>query len=210
MIRVNLLKNRIGDQTTMQRGGGGAVEEGGGGDLRDTIIKIAFLSMFTLGLMVFEGQNIRKLNDDAARLQVRISELETQSAAKAAEADGVKDIENQARELEDKLKVLKLLSKLRLREVKTLDFMQSSIPEKVWLKNITFVVDEDNAEQGHFEFIGSAVATEDLSEFVKRLEDSAYLSEVIVVKNQEMPVPGRTGVVRDFTFTAEVEGSKKQ
>jgi Tfp pilus assembly protein PilN len=206
MIRVNLLKNRVSDQTTMQKGGDTETSA----DVRDTIFKIGFLLIFTLGLMVFEGQNIRKLNDEAARLQVRISELETQSAAKAAEADGVKDVENQARELEDKLKVLKLLSKLRLREVKTLDFMQSSIPEKVWLKTISFESEAGNVEEGRFSFVGNAVATEDLSEFVKRLEDSAYLTEVIVVKNQEVNATGKGGVVRDFTFTAEVEGGRKR
>lgn len=205
MIRVNLLKNRVGDQTQ----GPGKVEADSGNDIRSAIVKIAFLFMFTLALMVYEGQNIRALNDEAARLQVRISELETQSAAKAAEAETVKDVEKQARELEDKLKVLKLLSKLRLREVKTLDFMQSSIPEKVWLKSIVFEAAKDNVEDGRYQFTGNAVATEDLSEFVKRLEDSAYLNEVIVVKNQELPVSGRTGTVRDFAFSAEVEGKKR-
>ncbi len=206
MIRVNLLKNRVNDQPTQMR----AAESDSGTDLRDTIVKIAFLLLFTLGLMVYEGQNIRKMNDEAAHLQIRISELETASSAKAAEAEGVKDVENQARELEDKLKVLKLLSKLRLREVKTLDFMQSSIPEKVWLKTINFESDNTNVEDGRFQFVGNAVATEDLSEFVKRLEDSAYLSEVIVIKNQEIPVSGRAGIVREFMFTADVEGSRKK
>ena len=206
MIRVNLLKNRVNDQPTQMR----ATESDSTTDLRDTIVKIVFLLLFTLGLMVYEGQNIRKMNDEAAHLQIRISELETQSSAKAAEAEGVKDVENQARELEDKLKVLKLLSKLRLREVKTLDFMQSSIPEKVWLRTINFESDSANVEDGHFQFVGNAVATEDLSEFVKRLEDSAYLSEVIVIKNQEIPVSGRAGIVREFMFTADVEGSRKK
>lgn len=205
MIRVNLLKNRVGDQTA----GPAQMSSESGNDMRATVVKIAFIGMFTLMLMVYEGQNIRSLNEEAARLQVRISELETQAAAKAAEADTVKDVEKQARELEDKLKVLKLLSKLRLREVKTLDFMQSSIPEKVWLKSISFDSAQNSVEEGRYQFTGNAVATEDLSEFVKRLEDSAYLNEVIVVKNQEVPVSGRTGTVRDFTFTAEVEGKKR-
>lgn len=205
MIRVNLLKNRVNDQSQAA-----TVMDSGAGDVKDTAFKIGFIVVFTLCLMVWEGQQIRNLNDEAVRLQVQISELETQSAAKAAEADGVKDVENQARELEDKLKVLKLLSKLRLREVKTLDFMQSSIPEKVWLKTINFESDEGNVEEGRFQFVGNAVATEDLSEFVKRLEDSAYLAEVIVIKNQEIPVPGRSGVVREFMFTADVEGSRRR
>ena len=206
MIRVNLLKNRANNQSTELR----KSEADAGTDLRDTVVKIAFLIMFTLGLMVYEGQNIRRLNDEASQLQIRISGLETQSAAKAAEAESVKDVENQARELEDKLKVLKMLSKLRLREVKTLDFMQSSIPEKVWLKTLNFESDIANVETGRFQFVGTAVATEDLSEFVKRLEDSAYLNEVIVIKNQEVPVTGRAGVVREFMFTADVEGSRRK
>lgn len=206
MIRVNLLKNRVGDQAVLKSA---SAEADGPGGLRESAIKIVFILIFTVGVMVYEGQNIRSLNDEAARLQVQISDLESQSAAKAAEADTVKDVENQARELEDKLKVLKLLSRLRLREVKTLDFMQSSIPEKVWLKNIRFEAGDKATQGGTYEFNGSAVATEDLSEFVKRLEDSAYLSEVIVIKNQEVAVAGRNGSVREFTFTAEVEVAKK-
>lgn len=200
MIRVNLLKNRVNDSPTQMTSA-----PSGSGDTRETIVKLAFLMLATVGLMIFEGQNIRKLNDEAARMQAQVSEYEAQAAAKAQEAEGVKDVENQARELEDKLKILKLLSKLRLREVKTLDFMQSSIPEKVWLKNISFESDQANVEEGRFEFVGNAVATEDLSEFVKRLEESAYLSEVIVIKNQEVPVSGRSASVREFMFTADVE-----
>ncbi len=203
MIRVNLLKNRVNDTPTQM-----STAPTGGGDTRETIVKLAFLMLSTVGLMIFEGQNIRKLNDEAARLQAQVSEYEAQATAKAQEAEGVKDVENQARELEDKLKILKLLSKLRLREVKTLDFMQSSIPEKVWLKTISFAADVANVEEGRFEFIGNAVATEDLSEFVKRLEESAYLSEVIVIKNQEVPVSGRSASVREFMFTADVEHKK--
>ncbi len=198
MIRVNLLKNRVSEQATVVQ------SSGGGSEMRDNIVKIVFLAVFTVGLMVYEGQMIRKLNDDNNRLQVRLNELEAEAAAKARETDTVRDVEKQARELEDKLKILKLLSRLRLREVKTLDFMQSSIPEKVWLRTINFESNEDQVDDGSYQFTGRAVGTEDLSEFVKRLEESAYLREVIVVKNQEVTLQGKA-VVRDFTFTAEVE-----
>ena len=203
MIRVNLLKNRVNEQPTQMTSVSASV-----GEAREAAVKIAFLVLATAVLMIVEGQNIRKLNDDVVRVQAQISELEAQAAAKAQEAEGVKDIEKQARELEDKLKILKLLSRLRLREVKTLDFMQSSVPEKVWLKSIKYAAENTSVEEGRFEFVGHAVATEDLSEFVKRLEDSAYLVEVIVVKNQEMPVTGRSTTVRDFVFTADVESKK--
>ena len=53
-------------------------------------------------------------------------------------------------------------------------------------------------------YTGNSITTEDLTEFVKRLDDSAYLAEVIVIKNQEVPVPDKTPY-RDFQFTAQVE-----
>jgi Tfp pilus assembly protein PilN len=154
--------------------------------------------------MIYESQNIRALNEQLMRKNQEIQNLTADNAARAAEVLKVKDIEVQAKELEDKLKILKLLSKLRLREVKTLDFMQSSIPEKVWLKDITYESDKIHVEAGHFQFAGAAVATEELTEFVRRLEDSAYLTDVIVVRNQEVSVNKSTNL-REFLFTAEVE-----
>jgi Tfp pilus assembly protein PilN len=154
--------------------------------------------------MFYESQNIRSLNDESRKLNQQISTLTTDNTKRANEVLKYKDVEGQAKELEDKLKILKLLSKLRLREVKTLDFMQSSIPEKVWLKSISYEADKIHVEAGHFQFSGNSVATEELTEFVRRLEDSAYLMDVIVVRNQEVAV-GKSSTIRDFLFTAEVE-----
>lgn len=204
MIKVNLLRNKVGDSPTSLAGSTRAVSVDNV-ELKETLIKLFLILVFTLGLMVFESQNLRSLQAEVSRLQTQVNELEAQNQAKLKEVEGVKDIENQARELEDKLKILKLLSKLRLREVKTLDFVQSSIPEKVWLKTMIYEADKEKVEAGHFSFTGNAVATEDLTEFVKRLEDSAYLYEVIVMKNQEVGVNQQKSVIREFQFTAQVE-----
>lgn len=209
MIRVNLMRNRVGDSTVATSVGGGA--GGGNEEVREVIVKVACIFIFCLGLMIYENQNIRSLNEERARVQSTVSELETQAQAKSTEVEAIKDIAHQAQELEDKLKVLRLLSKLRLREVKTLDFMQSSIPEKVWLKSVRYEADregKESVERGHYQFDGSAVTTEDLSEFVKRLEDSAYLNEVIVMKNQESNPGGKSSTLREFQFTADVEVKK--
>lgn len=202
MIKVNLMRNRVQDPALNAQVGGG----GGGEDSnRDSIVKIIVMGIFVCGLMLYEGQNIRNLNAESARLNGQLNQTQSEAAAKAQEVEAVKDVEQEARELEDKLKIMKLLSRLRLREVKTLDFMQSSIPEKVWLRGMTYESDGQKFERGHYQFNGNSVSTEDLSEFVKRLEDSAYLNEVIVVKNQESQVAGKAGSIREFQFTAEVE-----
>lgn len=201
MIKINLLRNRVQDTAVVGDAGASSVSSD---NLREGIVKIAFVLLFTLGLMLYENQNIRSLNEEQARLQAQSTQMLAQNAAKEADVLKVKDIEIQAKELEDKLKILKLLSKLRLREVKTLDFMQSSIPEKVWLKAINYESDKVRVEAGHFQFSGNSVGTEELTEFVKRLDDSAYLMDVIVVKNQEVPV-NKSTTMREFLFTAEVE-----
>jgi Tfp pilus assembly protein PilN len=207
MIKVNLMRNKVADTAVGGTSVGGSVRSGD--ETREAIIKIAFILLFTLGLMMYESQNIRGLNEEAGRIRAMVADLEVQAQAKSVEVNAIKDIAQQAKELEDKLKILKLLSKLRLREVKTLDFMQSSIPEKVWLKGIRYETDKnlrERTESGRYQFEGNSVTTEDLSDFVKRLEDSAYLDEVIVIKNQESNSPVRSGGgLREFQFTAEVE-----
>jgi Tfp pilus assembly protein PilN len=200
LIKVNLLRNRVQDNTTQMDSGGGARRE----QLREAFIKLIMIGLFTGGLMMYESQNIKSLQETQARIAAQVQKLQGDNAVKLADVAKVKDVEVQAKELEDKLKILKLLSKLRLREVKTLDFMQSSIPEKVWLKDINYESDKIHVETGHFTFSGNAVATEELTEFVRRLEDSAYLQDVIVIKNQEISI-NKASSIREFLFTAEVE-----
>lgn len=206
MIKVNLLRNKVVDSgPTLQASGGAAPVNMQNLELRDALTKVALILVCTIVLMFFESQNLRALQAEVVRVSAQVTEMEAAAAAKAKEVESVKDIETQARELEDKLKILRLLSRLRLREVKTLDFIQSSIPEKVWLKTLVYESEKNKIEYGRFNFNGNAVSTEDLTEFVKRLEDSAYLYEVIVMKNQEVPIPSQKNVMRDFQFTAQVE-----
>ena len=209
MIKINLARTQIGNATQgptlagMPGGGGGAAAAA---NSRDLLVKILLAVIFTIGLIIYEKQSLGQLNAERDAVQAKVNDADGQVQAKVKELEGYKDFGTQARELEDKLKILKLLSHLRLREVKTLDFMQSSIPEKVWLKSLDYETEKDDVIHGHFNFKGNAGQTEDLTEFTKRLEDSAYLAEVITIRNQEVTVGSqRTNVVREFEFTAQVE-----
>lgn len=194
MIKVNLLKNKVqGDQTTQATRVAGSPEST---EARSAIVKVIVLGIATVGLMLYESQNLSRLRAEDAEINASLQELQTTVDAKKIEAEKLKNIEAQAKELKDKLKLLKFLSKLRLREVNTLDYMQSKIPERLWLNSLKY-------ENDQFELAGSAISTPDISEFVKRLDESAFLKNVIVVKNQEIS-DSRTGY-RDFEFTAQVE-----
>ncbi len=202
MIKVNLLRNKVGDTQASET----FMAESSGEDTKNAIVRLLVLAASVLMLIIYENQSIDALNQEVVSLQNQLSELQQAAQVKAQEVEGIKDVEAEAQSFTDKLKILKLLSNLRLREVKTLDFMQSAILERVWLKEISFTSSKEKLQEGQLVFRGGALTTEDLSEFVKRLEDSAYLNEVIVVKNQEVGIPGRqVGTMRDFEFTAEVE-----
>ncbi len=202
MIKVNLLRNRIQDpnaDTTFQ-----ALTVDSSGN-RDNIVKIACLLVFVVSIFVYESQSLRTLDNQRNIVQVQVNELEAKAQEKLAELESVKDIAKEAEELTAKLIVLKNLSRLRIREVKTMDFMQSSVPEKLWLKSISYESDPKVPDQGRYQFIGNAVTTPDLSEFVKRLDESHYLKGVVAVRDQEVEGPGRTGNIREFQVLAEVE-----
>lgn len=202
MIKVNLLKTKIIDVAATGVAIDSAKSDAAAN--RESLVKILMIVLFTAGLMIYENQAIRTLNLEAAGVSAQVKQKQNEAAAKSAEVEGVKDVEVRAKELEDKLKIIKSLSKLRLREVKTLDFMQSSIPEQVWLKSIAYESDRESVQDGKFVFIGRATTTEDLTEFVRRLDESAYLEEVIVIRNQEIPVDNKQ-THRDFQMTAQVE-----
>lgn len=196
MIKINLLKNRVQGESGTQAI---AFEESDNSQARSAVVKVLLMSLACVGLMLYESQRLSSLRNEMASLGQELQTMQTTVTEKVAEAEGLKSVEAEAKELEDKLKLLKHLSKLRLREVKTLDLMQNSIPERAWLKSLTY-------EKNRFVFIGAAVSTPELSEFVKRLDESAYLTDVIVTRNRE--VGDASAGFRDFEFSAMVESQE--
>jgi Tfp pilus assembly protein PilN len=193
MIKINLLRNRVQGEAGTQVI---SFDDTDNSQARSAIIKVLCMSLATVSLMLYESHHLSELRNETAALSNELQTLQTTVTQKVAEAEGLKSVEAEAKELEDKLKLLKHLSKLRLREVKTLDLLQNAIPERTWLKSLAY-------ENNRFVFVGAAVSTPELSEFVKRLDESAYLSDVIVTRNREVG-DANTGY-RDFEFSAMVE-----
>lgn len=199
MIKVNLLKNRVGAET-QAAGSSGLYSAGGdeGSMVRSAIVKLLVLFLSTGALMLFESQNLSQLNEKYSTLTVQNQQIDASIAEKNGEAENVKNIEQEAKELEDKLKLFNNLSRLRLREVKTLDVLQKEIPERVWLKSL-------NYEGDRFEVTGGAMSTSYLTEFVKKLEESAYMRNVIVIRDQKMVAGSGSISYREFQFKATSE-----
>ncbi len=115
------------------------------------------------------------------RWQMLSDEVETQTQVKVSktkELDDLKkkvleveDFENKKRLLEDKNRIIEQLRKNQSGPVRLLDYLSQSLdPLKVWLVN----VEGDN----QVTVSGNALTNDDIVEFIKNLQRTAYFSTV--------------------------------
>lgn len=197
MIRINLNTSRVpigsGDGATTAQAITYDYTGQTSGAGRQYLIKFAVIILGVVGLWIYEKRNIDDLTAKSVELGEKSKLLKSELAARQADLAKLKDIEPLAQSLTDKLHILRDYSKLRLENLQSLDYLQSVIPERVWLKDITY-------KDHHYEIVGNAMDTVDLTDFVNKLEGGAYFSDVIVVQDKEKSVQG--GKIRDFEVTA--------
>jgi Tfp pilus assembly protein PilN len=198
MIRINLNRTRVaggleGEETVIKE-----LSTTPSLNVREVIVKLLVVFLGIIGLMIYERQNIDALNAELGKTQADLNSLKQQVNDKNAELAKLKDIEPLANGLNEKLRALREYSKERITELQSLDFMQSIIPERVWLRNVHF-------EKHRYQILGNAVETVDLTDFVNKLENSAYFKDVIVIQDKEKPV--QNGKIRDFEFTAREQAA---
>ncbi|MBC86662.1 MAG: hypothetical protein CL677_05735 [Bdellovibrionaceae bacterium] len=173
MIRINLINNKV------------AADEAGGGQgilitndkqgQRENIIKVILMLTAVVGLYFYESHNIDQLTAQfkAKKAQADKGVAEINELRKTA--GKAEEVEKEINQLQEKLNILQELSKKRLRELKALDFLQTMIPDGVWLSNVSY------DGQG-VQFKGSALNDKEMEVFVSGLNESSYFDEVVVLK----------------------------
>lgn len=198
MIRVNLARNRAqsGEQGTTANFSAGSSDSGDSSEQK-VALKNLFLLFVGIGcLVIYEKYNVFTLNDSRMILVQEYSQLEQQLAKDKESLDRYKTSEADAKTLEDKLAIIKKLSRTRLREVKALDYIQEIIPDKVWLKQL-------NMDQEVVKISGYSMLDEDLSNFIQTLDKSAFFQEVLLTQAQE--VASKSGSYKQFDISARLE-----
>lgn len=181
------MRDRSGVLTDMSEDVGG--EQLTSAESKDIAKKVLVMSIATVSMILYESYNVDQLKTQANGLAQAVNREKNVITKLKKEMAEYADVEKDAKVLEDKINILKTLSKIRLREVKALDFIQTITPETVWFSSIKY-------SEGQFEFQGYAVTDDDLSQFMRELENSPYFVDVILMRAKEEQT--KQGTVKAF------------
>jgi type IV pilus assembly protein PilN len=198
MIRINLLQKRAAVGAGAL--GGGAVIDMGGGSTSDIQRKGAMhllvLMLVPGALYALETQKIPELQSVLSSRQsyhASLAEKNNQVSASVAEIKKYK--EDQA-QLQRQIDTLEGLRRDRLREVRVMDSLQRSVPEKVWFNRIEI-------KETGLMISGFASSDLDLTIFIETISKSIFLKDVNLVRSNDFPSP--TGVLKKFEIYASLD-----
>ncbi|MCB0408220.1 MAG: PilN domain-containing protein [Bdellovibrionales bacterium] len=196
MIKVNLLQNRGPKAEGMGIASEGVVIGSLNKAEQVTVIKKFFMLLLsTLIIIGYEWYNVDLQTQLANQANQEMQKMERELKAKKEEMKQYADVEQESKILEEKISILKALSKVRLREVKTLDYLQSITPDSVWYKSVDY-------KSKTFKIDGYAITDDALSALIKELESSIYFTDVILMKASEEKQ--KNGTVKAFEVQAKI------
>jgi type IV pilus assembly protein PilN len=198
MIKVNLTKTRVTGNGEFNEAMVSPSETIGVGPLT-ILFKILLMLFATVGLMTYERININSLQSQLSTLNLQSVQLNQEYAKLQQQTAPMKEFEGKAKELEDKLKIMKKLSRLRLRAVKALDFIQTSLPERMWFTSI-------DMKEEKVILKGYSATDEDISKFLKTIEGSVLFTNVLLVRAEVSRLPNGEG--KQFEIDCESEVAK--
>lgn len=206
-MKINLLRDKNNDGTNATsatsevryetafniksgQGGGGVKLD------KDMLVKLIVMALGVALLMLYENYNI-------GELQGRLNEVTNQNAAVVAElergrpiAEKAKKLQKEIQELEQRIDLVKKLSRTRLREIKTVDYLQNIIPERVWFTSLNFT-------SGNLKIEGGAMSDDQLNKLIENMENSPLFKNVILMRAVEQK-NSREGTVKMFLVTSQL------
>jgi len=162
MIRINLLPTRAAEQASSQRK---EMLLAGG------IIATALVAIFAVHSLQATKLSIVTGNKD--RLEKELAKIRKENA-------DLEKLENQKKDLEDKIRVVNLLTspQRRTASVHVLDDLSSSTPEFLWL---TEYAENNSATQ----IRGKAIDNQTIASFASNLSSSPYFRNVEIRETQQ-------------------------
>lgn len=200
MIKINLLKNKVNDARTSATIGETTFSATTSfetmGDNKGALVNLLLMFVFVVPLIFYENMVQNDLNAQVTRVRAESAKIKKDLDQKKARQKESAKVEAELQELQSKIEVVRKLSKYRVRELKALDFLQTVIPDRVWMTSIKYEADKLDLE-------GMAIADEDLTEFVKRLEARKFFSSVLLLQARESQ--SKEGTVKTFQVSCNLE-----
>jgi hypothetical protein len=198
LIKINLSRTRIqeGEMASSHLETPSSV--GGQGGASAILVRLVLMFGGVFALNYYESTNIERLTNELSVENQAVATLQQTLSEKQAELQSFDSSEQESKALQDKISLLKNLSQLRLREVKSLDFIQTILPVRVWLTALSI-------EKEKFVIKGGARDVTGVSSFVAKLEDGGYFSDVVLIKDSPIQKDGIE--MREFEVVARSEVS---
>ena len=162
MIHINLLPARVGDQVSSRRKELALV----GG-----VFVITLLSILTA--QVLQSSQLTSVSDNLGRLEGELAKIRKEN-------QDLEKMEQQRKDLEEKIRVVSLLTspERRTASVHILDDLSSSTPQFLWLTEYT----ENN---GAAQIRGKAIDNQTIASFANNLANSPYFRNVEIRETQQ-------------------------
>ena len=169
MININLL----GDDTAV--------------DHTSKLVVAGYVSSLALCCIVFFSM-YASISADVNDLSLKSEELQSQLTMLKTKTKAVRDLEAKRERLKRKITLIGKLKKSKTGPVRVLDDLNTSIPQRVWLRQLT-------EDRGILNIRGRALNNQDIAMFMKNLSTSDYFENVDLVESRQMYYSKRTGKV---------------
>jgi Tfp pilus assembly protein PilN len=214
MIRINLKTER---QTSKDLG---SIKAGGNLlrnldlsnitlDAASIVLMIVVLSLFLVPHLMFLKYSEHVIDENKKKLsaiQAEDESLTSEIAKFQTYQTEMKSIEEQESKIAQRLSVLNQLQASRVGPVNILDSLGQSLPQRVWLTNIELNLGELSQAQ----ITGRGYSSEDVSEFVDKLNSSIYFEKVNLDSVSTQKEGDQIASVKSFLIVAALKRTGNQ
>lgn len=181
MIKINLIFDRK------------AIERG---RIQQQMSLAVILMIATIGLSGFlwhsQNNKIKGINTNISNSQAKLNSLN-------AIINKINDKEKKKKRLEDIIKVIRELEKIRTGPARVFDEINILIPSDTWLTSIS-------ESGGKMKIDGYSFSDPGIANFMKSLDTSKYFSNVELLEIQQTVIEGEK--VKKFTLNTAIESSQ--
>lgn len=184
MIRINLANSILNKSDSGSKSSSSLSE---GKVLRDSVIKIVMIIAPVVGIIFYERTDLETKNQQLQKVTEERDRLSEDLKSKESVDEIVKQVEEQKKEMDDKLKVMEKIFGLRSKKIQTLSLLQKNILQSIWLDKIAFSEVAAETPEGPMKTMvtvtGSGTSIDDIQIYTTTLNQEKGIFEKVKAPN---------------------------